>query len=131
MRTFVAQCSATKRPTGDHMKRTLLVLIGCTLFTAFCLAQTEDDYRNWMKNIVAPTAGSLRKNIEAKNGPGAAQDAEKLAQTFEQVHAFWEKNNTADAVNFAKTAHDSAMQVAAAAKAGNWDEAGAGVKTLT
>lgn len=47
----------------------------------------------------------------------AAQDAAKLQGLFKETEAFWAKFETHDAMNFAKSAQDSADQVAAAVKA--------------
>jgi mono/diheme cytochrome c family protein len=83
-----------------------------------------------MKTI-ARTMGSLNKKIAAKDGPGAASDAEKLEATFKQVEGFWKQRGGADdAVNFAMRAQTAAAAVAKAATAGNFDEAAAQVKSL-
>jgi hypothetical protein len=99
------------------------------LVAVVCSAQ-DDDYKTWMKTIAA-TSGSLRKNVDAKAGPEAAADAEKLAGAFKDVQSYWAKNHTSDAETFAKSGHDAAMDLAKAAKAGSWDEAAADVKTIT
>jgi hypothetical protein len=61
--------------------------------------QAEEDpaYKQLMKNVGA-TFGSLGKNVQAKNGEAAAEDAKKLAGLFKEVEAFWTKSNTADAI---------------------------------
>lgn len=47
----------------------------------------------------------------------AVQDATKLQGLFKETEAFWAKFDTHDAMNFAKSAQDSADQIAAAVKA--------------
>ena len=100
------------------------------LLVVGALAQSDSDYQDWMKSNAA-NMGSLNKNIAAKDGAGAASDAQKLEATFKQVAEFWKKRGGADdAVNFAMMAQTAAAAVAKAATAGNMDEAGAQVKNL-
>jgi cytochrome c556 len=100
------------------------------LSAAVLLAQSDSDYQGWMKSNAA-NMGSLNKNIAAKDGAGAASDAQKLEATFKQVGEFWTKRGGADdAVNFAMKGQMAAAAVAKAATAGNLDEAGAQVKNL-
>ena len=102
----------------------------CALLAVGVLAQSESDYRGWMKTI-GPTMGGLNKKIAAKDGPGAASDAEKLEATFKQVEAFWKQRGGADdAVNFAMNAQMAAASVAKDASASNFDQAAADVKSL-
>jgi cytochrome c556 len=100
------------------------------LSAAVLLAQSDSDYQGWMKSNAA-NMGSLNKNIAAKDGAGAASDAQKIEATFKQVGEFWTKRGGADdAVNFAMKGQMAAAAVAKAATAGNLDEAGAQVKNL-
>jgi cytochrome c556 len=102
---------------------TALVLVGA-------LAQSDSDYQGWMKSNGA-TMGSLNKKIAAKDGAGAAADAEKLEATFKQVEEFWKKRGGADdAVNFAMKGQMAAASVAKDGSAGNFDQAAADVKSL-
>ncbi len=107
------------------------VVLGMTaLFAAALLfAQSDSDYQGYMKTVAA-TNGSLQKNIAAKDASAVAADANKLQDTFKQVEAFWQKRNTADAVNFAKQAQNIAATVAADASANNMDKAGADAKSI-
>jgi cytochrome c556 len=112
------------------MRKIYVPIVFCALLVVGALAQSESDYQGWMKTI-APTMGSLNKKIAAKEGPGAASDAEKLEATFKQVEGFWKQRGGADdAVNFAMRAQTAAAAVAKAATAGNFDEAAAQVKSL-
>jgi hypothetical protein len=95
---------------------------------AVAFAQEEADYQNWMKTTGA-TVGSLRKNLEAKSGDAAAQDAKKLQEIFTQVHDFWLKKKIDNATNFATNARKGFQQVAENATAGKFDEAQAALKS--
>jgi hypothetical protein len=112
------------------MKRILLFTACFTALVVTALAQDEADYRKWMKTIAA-TSGSLRKNLDAKNGEAAAADAKKLQETFEQVHDFWQKKNVDDAMKFAMGARDGFREVAEQASARKFDDASATLKKAT
>jgi cytochrome c556 len=111
------------------MKKIALVAIAAILLATAAFAQSDADYQGYMKAI-AGANGSLGKNIEAKNAAGAAADAQKLADTFKQVEAFWQGRGTADAVAFAQKAGAAANATATAAKAGNMDDTAAAAKTI-
>jgi cytochrome c556 len=109
------------------MKRSLL-LFGC--MGALCLtalAQDDAAYQGWMKTI-GGTGGSLRKNLDAKNGDGAAADAGKLKETMALVEDYWKKKGVDDAAKIAVTAEESYGEVATMASAGKFDEASASLK---
>ena len=75
--------------------------------------------------------GSMNKKIAAKDGAGAASDAQKLEAAFKQVEGFWKQRSGAnDAVTFAMNAQTAAAAVAKAASAGNMDDAAAQAKSL-
>lgn len=111
--------------------RSLCVLTSLTTLVVLgALAQSEGDYQGWMKTIAA-TMGSMNKKIAAKDGPGAAADAQKLEATFKEVEGFWKQRGGAeDAVTFATNAQTAAAAVAKAANTENMDEAAAQVKSL-
>jgi hypothetical protein len=112
------------------MRKMYVLVVVTGLLVAGALAQSDSDYQGWMKSNAA-NMGSLNKNIAAKDGAGAASDAQKLEATFKQVADFWTKHGGADdAVNFAMRGQTAAAAVAKAATAGNLDEAGAQVKNL-
>jgi cytochrome c556 len=107
-----------------------LFLTGCLCFFAsFAFAQDNGEMPALMKAI-GQTNGSLRKNIEAKQGPEAAKDAQKLADVYKQVGDFFAKTHTDDAVEIAKKGQTAAMEVATAATAGNFEAAAASSKAL-
>jgi hypothetical protein len=73
-----------------------------------------------MKNVGA-TFGSLGKNVQAKNGEAAVEEAKKLAGLLKEVEAFWTKSNTADAIAFAQAAQKASSEAAASAKVSNFE----------
>ena len=109
------------------MRKALLV-VSALAISAGLFAQEEKDYQDWMKTTGA-TAGSLRKNLEAKNGEGAAADAKKLQEVFTQVHDFWMKKKIDNATKFASSAQSGFKEVGELATAGKFDEAAATLKT--
>jgi len=111
------------------MRCMYIVAVFTALVVVGVLAQSESDYQGWMKSNGA-TMGSLNKKIAAKDGAGAAADAEKLEATFKQVEDFWKKRGADDAVNFAMKGQMAAESIAKDASAGNFDQAAADVKSL-
>jgi mono/diheme cytochrome c family protein len=109
------------------MKRTLSLAACLIAFGVIALTQEDADYQKWMKTTAA-TAGSLRKNLEAKNGDGAASDAKKLQEVFQQVHDFWQKKGVDDATKFAMDAGSGFKEVSELASAGKFDDASAALK---
>ena len=112
------------------MRKMNIPAVVTALLVVGALAQSDSDYQGWMKSNAA-NMGSLNKNIAAKDGAGAASDAQKLEATFKQVAEFWKTRGGADdAVNFAMRGETAAAAVAKAATAGNLDEAAAQVKSM-
>ena len=112
------------------MKRFLVIACGVMAFGITLAAQDDTDYQGWMKSVGA-TAGSLRKNLEAKNGDAASADAKKLQEIFGHVHGYWLKKNVDDATKFAADAGEGFGAVADQAAAGKFDEASATLKTTS
>jgi hypothetical protein len=81
-----------------------------TLFAFAVLAGAQDDaqYQTWMKSL-PPSVAAIRS---APDNAAAAPAATKLADTFNQVAAFWKTRNAADAVQFAENARDAAKAIA-------------------
>jgi hypothetical protein len=93
-------------------------------------AQDDADYQGWMKSVGA-TVGSLRKNLEAKNGDAASADAKKLQEIFGHVHDYWLKKNVSDATKFASDAGEGFGTLADQAAAGKFADASATLKTTS
>ena len=107
-----------------------LLLAGCLcILTPLAFAQDEADFKTWMKTTAA-TMGSLRKNLEAKQAADVANDAQKVADIYKQVGAFFAKAHADDAVAIAKNGETAANDLVTAANAGNLEQAAAGAKTL-
>jgi hypothetical protein len=112
------------------MKKATFSVVGCAaLLIGVAVAQDHEEFQGWMKATAGGFA-SVRKTVDAKQGAETAAAADKLAATFEQVQAHFEEHHMADGVGFAKTGHDAAKDLSAAARAGDWDKAAAAVKTL-
>jgi len=112
------------------VKKTILVMVGCaTLLLGMAFAQDHAELRAAMKTAGAAN-GSLRKSIAAKDGAETAATAEKLAAAFKTVQAHFEEHKMEDGIKFAQTANKASMNLAAAAKAGEWDKASDELKTL-
>ena len=75
------------------------------------LASAQDDaqYQAWMKSI-PPTLGAIRN---APDNNAVTGDATKLADTFDQVTAFWKARNAGDAVKLAETAANASRAITA------------------
>jgi hypothetical protein len=112
------------------MKRVLpmIMLILAALIAVAAAAQEDADYTSWMKQV-DDANGSLRKELKAKAGDVATDDAGKLAGLFDQVGQFWKNRNADDAVKFAADAASGFKQVAGFASAGKFDEASAVLKS--
>lgn len=109
------------------MKRFGSLALCLMALVTVALAQDAADYQKWMKTA-GGTAGSLRKNLEAKNGEAATADAKKLEAVFKQVHDFWHKKGVDDAMMTAMDAGAKFKEVGELASAGKFDEAGATLK---
>jgi cytochrome c556 len=111
-------------------------MIVISLFTVLipvaALAQNEntsgDDYKAWMKQV-DQSNGKLRKDLKAKQGDAAVDDATKIAGSLAQMEDFWQKRNAADAVKFAGDAAAGFKRVSDLASAGKFDEAAAELKS--
>jgi cytochrome c556 len=110
--------------------RTAVLIIACLCLTVTAWGEGEEQFQQWMQTAGA-TVGSLQKNLQAKNGDGAAADAQKLKGIFADVHDFFHKKNVDDAMKFAKGECDGFDKVAQQARAGKFDEASATLKATT
>ena len=112
------------------MNRTILAMAGCaTLLIGMAFAQDHNELMGAMKTANAAN-GSLRKSIAAKDAAETAASVEKLAAAFKTVQAHFEEDHMEDGIKFAQTANKASMNLAAAAKAGEWDKASAELNTL-
>jgi cytochrome c556 len=107
----------------------LLVAFSATVMFFVLLAQSDADYSGWMKSAVA-AKGKVAKGIAAKDGPGVATDAKIMEDSVKGIEDYWTKKGVADASGFAKTARVASADVAKAAKAGDFDAAGAALTVV-
>jgi mono/diheme cytochrome c family protein len=112
------------------MRRVLLLSVSAAVFAVAMSAQDAAEYKTWMQTAGA-TAGSLHKNLDAKNAEAAAADAKKLQEIFSHVHEYWMKKDVADAMKFAMNASEGFGIVAADASASKFDEASATLKATS
>jgi hypothetical protein len=90
------------------MRKTFLVISMAFVFSALVSAQDDAEYKAWMKSM-QPSVGAIRK---AADNAAAAEDATKLADTFDKVVVFWKARNAEDAVTLAETGRDAAKEIA-------------------
>ena len=109
------------------MKRTLSLAASMIALGAAVLAQDPVEFQKWMKTA-GGTAGSLKKNLDTKNGAAASADAGKLEKVFSQVHDYFHKKNVDDATKFAMTASSGFKEVGELASSGKFDDASATLK---
>lgn len=100
-----------------HFVVIMIVIAGAFAGTT-AFPQQDRPYDQVMKDIGA-TFASLRKNLDANSAAAAAEDASKLEGLFTEIEAWWAPLKTKDALRYARSAHDAAVAVGAAAKAGD------------
>jgi cytochrome c556 len=98
-----------------------LPVLACTGIAL--MAQDNGPIEEWMKTTNA-SVQALRK-MEKKTGPEAVAHAEKISAAYENMVGFWKQRNADDAVKLSEDGKAAAVQLAAAAKAENVEEAGA------
>lgn len=112
------------------MKLQAIVLTGTFVMLGLVTQSDEErEFQSWMRTTFTSTS-SLRRNIEANAGEGAAKDAARLEGVFKQVREFWAKRNAADAVQWSSQAAKAASEAGIAAKEGDFEKAAAGLRAL-
>ena len=102
------------------MRRLSLLLIA-----SWCLAMAPDDaarHREWM-DTAQDMKDDLKDALDAKLGPKVMEQAAKLAEICKLEEAYWKKAGQKDAIGLAQKNRAAAEQIAAAAKAGRFDQA--------
>lgn len=107
--------------------KALLLIAAISALGVTAFAQDDTAFVGWMKTV-GGTGGSLRKNMEAKNGEGAAADAKKLQAAFVEVQGYFTKKGVDDAAKLSATASAAYGEVADFATAGKFDDAAASLK---
>jgi cytochrome c556 len=103
-----------------------VVAWGLTLFAG------EKPPESYVKNMKETNAAAqeLRKNLEAKNYDGIANNAATLKTLFENTRSFWESRKMDDAVELAKSGGKAAGELETAAKSKNEEAVTTAAKTL-
>ena len=91
------------------MRKALLVAGLSSLFVGALTAQVDPQYQGWMRSM-QPSLTAIRN---APDDAAAAAAATKLAETFDQVAAYWKPKQSPDAEGFAEAARDAARAIAA------------------
>ena len=91
------------------MRKALLVAGLSSLFVGALTAQVDPQYQGWMRSM-QPSLTAIRN---APDDAAAAAAANKLAETFDQVAAYWKPKQSPDAEGFAEAARDAARAIAA------------------
>ena len=113
------------------MRKIQFVTAGCAaLLLGLAVAQAQAPHLQAFMKTITGANGGLRKSIMEKNAAETSANAQKMAEAFEKVQAHFEEDHLTDGVNQAKTAHKAAMDLAAAAKAGDWDKASDELKAI-
>jgi len=95
------------------------------LLASLCLAVAADDtarHKEWM-DTAQDVKDDLKEALDAKIGPKVIENAEKLAGIGKQEAEYWKKAGQKDAIDLAQKNRAAAEQIAAAARAGNFDKA--------
>ena len=90
-----------------------------------CLAMAPDDaarHKEWM-DTAQDVKDDLKDALVAKLAPKAIEQAAKLAGIGKQEEAYWKKAGQKDAIDLARKNRAAAEQIAAAAKAGRFNQA--------
>ena len=106
-----------------------LVAIGFAVVPSAQPPTSEEDFDKAMKAVGA-TAGSMRKNLEAKSADAVAADAKKMVDLQKGNVAFWTARKAQDATEWAQAALNHAQAVEKAAAANNLDAAAEPLKDL-
>lgn len=105
------------------------LVVPCLLgFALLASAQDDAEFVRWMKTTGGET--KVLRESKTRTGAEAASSAEKLATVYKQMKGFWAKRNASDAVKLSEEGLQAATELAAAAKAGDDQKAGAAFKAL-
>lgn len=107
------------------MKRFAVVLVGVV---GLLNAQDHQAFDAAMKS--ADTAMKAINKLEAKTGPEAVRQAERLAGMYEEMIGFWRHRGKENAVKFSIEGKAAALALMGAAYAGNQAEAAGALKAL-
>ncbi|HWF10859.1 MAG TPA: hypothetical protein VG297_20465 [Bryobacteraceae bacterium] len=91
------------------MRKPFFLLVVSVAFAALAIAQiSEDEYKTLMQALPADVM-AIR---DATSAAAAAPAANKVADSFTKVAAYWKAKDASDAVTFADSARDAAKAIA-------------------
>ena len=90
--------------------------------------QEHAEFTQWMK--AADRASKTLQKPDTRTGPEAVRSAETLGGVYEDMIAFWRRNNAPDAVKWSEQGKAAAVELAAAAHAGDSPRAAEAWKAL-
>lgn len=102
-----------------YTMRKASILISALAFCVVGLFAQDDDlakYSTWMK-AAAGANGAVRAAVTAKDAAAITDNANKMAQAFDQIATYWAGKHKDDAVKFAEDARDAAKSLASASSA--------------
>jgi hypothetical protein len=106
------------------------LLLTCSLGLAVSLmAQDDAAIQKNMKAIDGHA--KVIRGLSARTGGEAAENAEKIAELYDDMKDFWKKRNFDDAVQSTDEGRAAALQLASAAKAGDAEKGEAAFKALS
>ena len=111
------------------MKKILIAAAGIAACLTLAVAHDHEEFQAAMK-ATNVNVGTLRKTVAAKQEAETVAAAEKLVPLYKHVLEHFEEHKMQDGIAFAKTGLEASEQLAAAAKAGDWDKAGAELKAI-
>jgi len=106
-----------------------LLAVSLTTVPAAQAPASDEDYDKLMKAVGA-TVGSMRKNMEGQMGSAVAADAKKMADLQKNNAAFWSARKADDAVEWANSAMNHALEVDKAVAANNMASAAEHMKMM-
>ena len=107
------------------MKKTILAAL---ILAAGAMGERNPEIHESME--ATDKAVVLLRKLEKKTGPEAVRAAEQIAVTYEDMLPFWRGRNSAAAVKTSQAGKNLAVQLAAAAAAGDATTADATFKEL-
>jgi uncharacterized protein HemX len=90
------------------------LLLTCLIMSISLVGWGQNRPHNRIMQDIAPVFSQLKKNLDAKQGAAAAQDAAKLAALFKEIETFWTPLKSNVAIKAAKDMQDIADKIAGA-----------------
>lgn len=111
------------------MRCTLPLVITLMAASAPPQIASEGEYRERMEEIDHAFT-ELQKHGTVRAGESVGEEAEKLSELFEEVHAFWKSRGDEEAAGFARMAKEGAEAVREADHTGQQETLDAAIATI-